>query len=221
MRVLLVEDSKRLQRSISRGLRKEGFKVDVTGEGNEGLWYVESFDYDVIVLDLMLPGLDGLSILRQMRKKQRPASVLILSARDTIDDRVEGLEAGADDYLVKPFAFEELLARIRALIRRRYGVKQNTLSLGRLQIDLEKRLVSHGKKLLELPPREYSVLELLALRKGSVVSRAEIEEHIYDEQKELMSNVVDAAISTLRKELKKVGMGSLIKTRRKAGYIIE
>ena len=221
MRVLLVEDSKRLQRSISRGLRKEGFKVDVTGEGNEGLWYVESFDYDVIVLDLMLPGLDGLSILRQMRKKQRPASVLILSARDTIDDRVEGLEAGADDYLVKPFAFEELLARVRALIRRRYGVKQNTLSLGRLQIDLEKRLVSHGKKLLELPPREYSVLELLALRKGSVVSRAEIEEHIYDEQKELMSNVVDAAISTLRKELKKVGMGSLIKTRRKAGYIIE
>jgi len=221
MRVLLVEDSKRLQRSISRGLRKEGFKVDVTGEGNEGLWYVESFDYDVIVLDLMLPGLDGLSILRQMRKKQRPASVLILSARDAIEDRVEGLEAGADDYLVKPFAFEELLARVRALIRRRYGVKQNTFSLGRLQIDLEKRLVSHGKKLLELPPREYSVLELLALRKGSVVSRAEIEEHIYDEQKELMSNVVDAAISTLRKELKKVGMGALIKTRRKAGYIIE
>ena len=221
MRILLVEDSKRLQRSISRGLRKEGFKVDVTGEGNEGLWYVESFDYDVIVLDLMLPGLDGLSILRQMRKKQRPASVLILSARDTVDDRVEGLETGADDYLVKPFAFEELLARIRALIRRRYGVKQNIISFGKLQIDLEKRTVSYGKKILELPPREYAVLELLALRKGSVVSRAEIEEHIYDERNDLMSNVVDAAISVLRKELKKIGKESLIKTRRKAGYIIE
>jgi DNA-binding response OmpR family regulator len=221
MRILLVEDSKRLQRSISRGLRKEGFKVDVTGEGNEGLWYVESFDYDVIILDLMLPGLDGLSILRTMREKERPASVLILSAKDTVDDRVEGLETGADDYLVKPFAFEELLARIRALIRRRYGAKQNIIAFGKLQIDLEKRIASWGKKVLELPPREYAILELLALRKGTVVSRAEIEEHVYDEQKDLMSNVVDAAISTLRKELKKIGEGSLIKTRRKAGYIIE
>jgi DNA-binding response OmpR family regulator len=221
MRILLVEDSERLQRSISRGLRKEGFKVDVTGDGKEGLWYVESFDYDVIVLDLMLPGLDGLSILRQMRKKQRPASVLILSARDTVDDRVEGLETGADDYLTKPFAFEELLARIRALIRRRYGVKHNQISIGRLQIDMEKRSASCGAKILELAPREYALLELLALRKGSVVSRAEIEEHLYDEQKDLMSNVVDAAISSLRKEFKKIGEDSLIKTRRKAGYIIE
>ena len=129
MRILLIEDSARLQRSISKGLKKEGFKVDVTGDGNDGLWYVESFDYDVIVLDLMLPGLDGMSILRAMRQKERRASVLILSAKDTVDDRVEGLEAGADDYLVKPFAFEELLARIRALIRRRYGVKQNAISL--------------------------------------------------------------------------------------------
>jgi DNA-binding response OmpR family regulator len=198
MRILLVEDSKRLQRSISKGLRKEGFKVD-----------------------LMLPGLDGLSILRTMREKQRPASVLILSAKDTVDDRVEGLETGADDYLVKPFAFEELLARVRALIRRRYGVKHKIIAFDRLKIDLEKRMVSQGKKHLELPPREYAILELLALRKGTVVSRAEIEEHVYDEQKDLMSNVVDAAVSNLRKELKKIGQGSLIKTRRKAGYFIE
>jgi len=202
-------------------LRKEGFKIDVTGDGNDGLWYAESFDYDVIILDLMLPGLDGLSILRAIRAKERPASVLILSAKDTVDDRVEGLETGADDYLVKPFAFEELLARIRALIRRRYRVKHNVLSFGALQIDLERRLAACGETILKLPPREYAILELLALRQGTVVSRAEIEEHIYDEQQDLMSNVVDAAISTLRKELRKSGQKSLIKTRRKAGYIIE
>ncbi len=221
MRILLIEDSKRLQRSISMGLRKKGFKVDVTGDGTEGLWFADSFDYDVIVLDLMLPGLDGLSILRELRQKQKPASVLILSAKDTVEDRVEGLQAGADDYLVKPFAYDELLARVRALVRRRYGVKQNIISVGTLHIDVDKRRVTCGKKLLDLPPREYAVLELLALRKGSVVSRAEIEEHVYDERTEPMSNVVDAAVSSLRKELEKVGEPSLIRTRRKAGYIIE
>ncbi|GAB4331757.1 MAG: response regulator transcription factor [Candidatus Abyssubacteria bacterium] len=221
MRILLVEDSKRLQKSISIGLRKEGFKVDATGDGNEGLWFAESFDYDVVILDLMLPGLDGLSILREVRRKHRPASVLILSAKDTVEDRVEGLEAGADDYLVKPFAFEELLARIRALIRRRYGIKQDLISIGELQINTATRKVSRRGTTIDLPPREYNLLELLALRRGTVVSRAEIEEHIYDERKEPMSNVVDAAVSSLRKKLGEVGAPSLIKTRPKAGYIIE
>jgi DNA-binding response OmpR family regulator len=221
VRVLLIEDSKRLQRAISIGLRKEGFKVDMTGDGNEGLWFVESFDYDVIVLDLMLPGLDGLSILRKLRERQRPASVLILSAKDTVEDRVEGLQAGADDYLVKPFAFEELLARVRSLIRRRYDVRQDVICVGKLQINLASRTVICSNKVIELPPREYTLLEFLALRRGTVVSRMEIEEHIYDDRKELMSNVVDAAISSLRKELKRIGEGSLIKTRQKAGYIIE
>jgi DNA-binding response OmpR family regulator len=203
------------------GLRGEGFKVDATGDGNEGLWFVESFDYDVVVLDLMLPGLDGLSILRRMRKKKRPASVLILSAKDTVEDRVEGLQTGADDYLVKPFAFEELLARIRSLIRRRYGIKQNIIAIGNLHIDTATRILRHGKRVIELPPREYALLEFLALRRGTVVSRTEIEEHIYDERVEPMSNVVDAAVSSLRKELAKAGEPTLIKTRRKAGYIIE
>jgi DNA-binding response OmpR family regulator len=221
MRVLLVEDSKRLQRSISIGLRREGFKVDATSDGNEGLWFAESFDYDVVILDLMLPGLDGLSILRQLRQERRPASVLILSAKDTVEDRVKGLETGADDYLVKPFAFEELLARIRALIRRRYGAKQDIICIGELQIDTATRTVSHSGMVVELPPREYNLLEYLALRRGTVVSRAEIEEHIYDERREPMSNVVDAAVSSLRKRLWEVGELSLIKTRPKAGYIIE
>lgn len=218
---MVIEDSERLQRAISLGLRKEGFKVDTTGDGKEGLWFVESFDYDVVILDLMLPGLDGLSILRGLRQEQRPAGVLILSARDTVEDRVKGLQAGADDYLVKPFAFEELLARVRSLIRRRYDIKQNVIQLNRIRIDLPSRTVTCGGKVVELPPREYSLLEFLALRRGTVVSRTEIEEHIYDERTDPMSNVVDAAISSLRKELKKAGEGSLIRTRRKAGYIIE
>lgn len=221
MRILLIEDSKRLQRAILFGLQKEGFKVDTTGDGNEGLWFVESFDYDVVILDLMLPGLDGLSILRELRRKQKPTSVLILSAKDTVEERVEGLQAGADDYLVKPFAFEELLARVRSLVRRRYGIKQNMIQVGNLQINLTSRTVIYKKKGVDLPPREYALLEFLALRRGTVVSRMEIEEHIYDDHKELMSNVVDAAVSSLRKELRKIGEGSLIKTRQKAGYIIE
>jgi DNA-binding response OmpR family regulator len=221
MRVLLIEDSERLQRSIAAGLRKEGFKVDATGDGNEGLWFGESFDYDVVILDLMLPGLDGLSILRQLRRKQRPASVLILSAKDTVEDRVEGLQTGADDYLVKPFAFEELLARIRSLIRRRYHVKQDLISIGKLRINMATRTVSRGETVIQLPPREYALLEFLALRRGTVVGRMEIEEHIYDERRPPLSNVVDSAIASLRKKLGQAGEPSLIKTQRKAGYIIE
>lgn len=221
MRILLIEDSKRLQRALTIGLRKAGFQIDVTGEGKEGLWFAESFDYDVIILDLMLPGLDGLSILRRIRRKQRPAQVLILSAKDTVKDRVNGLQAGADDYLIKPFALEELLARLQALIRRRYGIKENIISLGDLKIDLVKRSVTRYGEMIELPPREYRLLQFLALEKGRVVSRTEIEEHIYDERAEPTSNVVDAAICFLRRMIDKPGTPSLIKTHRGMGYIIE
>ena len=221
MRILLIEDSQRLRRSISMGLRKAGFKVDATGEGREGLWYAESFDYDVIILDLMLPGLDGISILRRIRRRQSPAQVLILSAKDTVEDRVHGLNTGADDYLVKPFAFEELLARLQALVRRRYGIKENIISIGDIQIDTAKRTVSRSGKTIELAPREYSLLQFLALRRGNLVTRTEIEEHIYDERAEPMSNVVDAAICNLRKAIDRPGKVSFIKTRRGMGYIIE
>jgi DNA-binding response OmpR family regulator len=221
MRILLIEDSRRLRRAVSLGLRKAGFRVDATGEGREGLWYAESHDYDVIILDLMLPGLDGISILRRIRRKQRPSRVLILSAKDTVADRVAGLETGADDYLVKPFAFEELLARLQALIRRRYEIKRNIISIGEIRIDTAKRIVSRAGQTIELPPREYSLLHFLVLQQGRVVSRTEIEEHIYDERAEPMSNVVDAAICALRKALDRPGTASLIKTRRGMGYIIE
>lgn len=221
MRLLLIEDSKRLQRALTMGLQKAGFKIDVTGEGREGLWFAESFDYDVIILDLMLPGLDGLSILRRIRRKKRSAQVLILSAKDTVKDRVNGLQTGADDYLIKPFAFEELLARLQSLLRRRYGIKHNIINLGDLQIDLAKRSVTRSGATLELPPREYALLQFLALQKGRVVSRTEIEEHTYDERADPTSNVVDASICLLRKTIDKPGTPSLIKTRRGMGYIVE
>lgn len=221
MRILLIEDSKRLRRSITLGLKQAGYKVDATGDGEEGLWYAESYNYDVVILDLMLPGMNGLEILRRLREQGRNLHVLILSAKDTVEDRVRGLQAGADDYLIKPFAFQELLARVQALVRRRYGVKNNLITIGELEIDLAKREVKRAGKNLELPPREFALLEFLALRRGTVVSRSEIEEHLYDENTELISNVVDAAICSLRKKIDKPGEPSLIKTRRGIGYIIE
>ncbi|MBI1390503.1 MAG: response regulator [bacterium] len=221
MRILLIEDSVKLQRSISAGLRNRGFRVDVTGDGTDGLWRAQTLDYDAIILDLMLPGLDGLSLLRELRRQKKEVHVLILSARDTVEDRVTGLSEGADDYLIKPFAFEELLARVQALIRRRYGIKQTVIPIGRAELDLAgKSLVLNGVR-VELPPREYALFELLALKRGAVVSRKEIEEHIYDDLAEPSSNVVDAAVCSLRKLLDIHGIGVAITTRRGMGYLID
>lgn len=220
MRLLLIEDSPRLQRSISAGLRKAGYAVDVSGDGHEGLWYATSNDYDVIVLDLMLPGLDGRTILGKLREAGKNTHVLILTAKDTVEDRVEGLRAGADDYLVKPFAFDELLARIEALARRAYGVKRSTLRVGDLEIDFTRRSARRGSALLELPPREFALLEYLALRTGQLVTRAQIEAHIYDDKVEPMSNVVESAICSLRRKIDPPGGPSLIHTRRGMGYLL-
>jgi DNA-binding response OmpR family regulator len=221
MRVLLIEDSVRLQRSITMGLKKEGYRVDASGDGEEGLWYIESFDYDVVILDIMLPGLDGLSLLNKIREKGNTVHVLILSARDTLEDRVKGLETGADDYLVKPFAFQELLARVQALVRRKYTAKSNIISVGDLEIDLNRRLINKNNRPVNLPPREFLLLEYLVLNKGKAVSRTSIEEHIYDEKADPFSNVIDAAVCSLRKKIDIKGEKSLIKTIRGYGYIIE
>jgi DNA-binding response OmpR family regulator len=221
MRVLLVEDSRRLRQAVGTGLRRAGYAVDVAGDGDEGLWYAESNDYDVIVLDLMLPGTDGLTVLERLREGGKSTHVLILTAKDTVEDRVHGLQAGADDYLVKPFAFEELLARVQALARRAHGVKTSQIVLGDLVVDLAARTVRRADRLIDLRPREYALLELLALRRGEVVSRSEIEHHIYDDRAEPMSNVVDAAVYALRKKIDVPGRLSLIQTRRGMGYLIE
>jgi DNA-binding response OmpR family regulator len=220
MRVLLVEDSLRLQTSVAHGLRRSGYAVDVTSDGEEGLWLAESNDYDVIILDLMLPGLDGMTLLKRLRAEERGTHVLILTARDTVDDRVDGLHAGADDYLVKPFALEELLARVQALCRRSYRRKNPQIEIDDLRIDTATRTVVRRGKAIELTPREFMLLEYLALRQGQVVSRPEIEAHLYPDAAELMSNVIDSAICTLRKKITAPGAAPLIHTRRGMGYVL-
>lgn len=219
MRVLLIEDSPRLQDAVGRGLRCAGYVVDVTGDGKEGLWLAQSNDYDAIILDLMLPGLDGLTLLRRLRAGKHEAPVLILTAKDTVEDRVRGLEQGADDYLIKPFAFAELLARVQTLCRRRYGRKNTPLVIGGLHIDSVTRTVKHGKRIIDLTPREFSLLEYLALRRGEVVCRTDIEQHLYGENADLMSNTVDSAICTLRRKLGTTA--PLIQTRRAQGYVLQ
>lgn len=221
MKVLLVEDYVPLRKSVARGLQEAGFAVDATGDGEEGLWYARSGDYDVIVLDLMLPKVDGLTILRRLREREDPVPVLILTARDTVPDRVRGLDLGADDYLVKPFAFEEFLARVRALVRRKYETRSPSVQVGDLTVDTSRRTARRGGRTIELTPREYALLELLALRAGQVVSRTEIWEHLYDFAAEPASNVIDVYIGHLRKRLEAGGRPRLIHTRRGLGYVLD
>ena len=220
MRVLVVEDSKRLRMYVRKGLQLAGCVVDVAEDGEDGLWHALEHEYDVVILDLMLPKLGGMGVLRRLREQRKKTHVLILTAKDTVADRVNGLEHGADDYLVKPFAFEELLARVQALARRKYGKKHTTLEIGGLAIDTVRRVVTRGDDVLDLRPREYALLELLAFREGEIVSRSEIEQHIYDEWVEPSSNVVESAICILRKKIDPVGGPSLIETRRGAGYVL-
>jgi DNA-binding response OmpR family regulator len=217
MRVLFVEDSQILLRTVRRALRHEGFAVDTATDGEEGLAALEVSDYDVLVLDIMLPKLDGLALLRRLRAAGKTTHVLLLTARDTVADRVEGLRQGADDYLVKPFALAELIERVKALCRRAYGEKSGKVHLGSLELDLSGRRVLRDGADVELTAREWRLLEYLVLRRGQVVPRSEIEAHIYDELVEPMSNVVDTAVYNLRR---KIG-ANFIHTRRGLGYVLE
>ena len=221
MKVLVVEDNEPLRRSISQRLRESGFAVDETGDGPEGLWLATENKYAVAILDLMLPGLDGIELLRKMRKQNEDSSVLIITARDQVGDRVAGLDAGADDYLVKPFALDELMARVRALTRRAHSVKNPILKVGDLEIDTRRRAASRGGEAIGLTAREYALLELLALRAGEVVSRAEIWEQLYDFNQDPESNVVDVFVAYLRRKIEREGKPKLIHTRRGMGYILE
>ncbi len=219
MRVLIVEDSESLRESLRAGLSREGFAVDVAGDGQLGLSYARNNPYDILVLDLMLPKLDGMSLLTQLQPKEDRPHVLVLTARDRVEDRVHGLNAGADDYLSKPFAFEELLARIHALVRRRYEERSGELSIGGLSVDVVARRATHAGHALDLTAREYALLEYLALRRGQTVTREEIEDHIYGVNKLPASNAVDSAICILRAKLGPEGK-DLIRTRRGQGYVL-
>ena len=221
MRVLLVEDAESLRKPVVKALRASGFAVDDTGDGEEGYWMANENPYDVILLDIMLPGMDGHTILRQLREGGNETPVLFLTAKDTIEDRVSGLRMGADDYLVKSFAIEELIARVEALGRRRYRKCTSLLKAEGLELDSGSKTVLCNGEALQLPAQLFSLLELLMLRQGEVVSRTDIEEYIYDEQAQPMSNVVDTAICALRRALKEKGFdASLIRTRRGMGYMI-
>lgn len=220
MRVLFVEDSQRLRRSVGDGLRDAGIEVDLAADGEQGYRQASEGQYDLVILDVMLPRMDGMDVLRRLRAAGRSTSVLMLTARDTVADRVAGLRGGADDYLIKPFAFDELLARIEALSRRSHSRKATPLRVGALEIDpLAKRVRISGEAVV-LTPREYALLEFLAQRTNQVVSRSEIESNIYDREADLMSNVVDSAICSLRRKLDRPGTLPVIQTRRGHGYVL-
>jgi len=218
MRVLLVEDFLPLARSVCQGLQESGYAVDLASDGAQALDCLHSAAYDGIVLDVMLPKVDGLTVLRRVREKGGDIPVLVLTARDQLDEKITGLDAGADDYLVKPFAFPELVARLRAIMRRRYGQRSNLIEAGSLTIDTAARTVTRDGGCIALSAREYAVLEYLARRRGQIVSRGDIWEHVYDFATEPSSNVVDVYIGYLRKKIDHGQGEKLIRTHRGLGY---
>jgi DNA-binding response OmpR family regulator len=220
VRALLIEDHKPLVRALRQGLEEEGFAVDVAYDGEEGDYKARTAEYDVIVLDLMLPRADGLSLLQGWRRDGIKTHVLVLTARGSIEDKVRGLDLGADDYLTKPFELEELLARLRALIRRGHQVKDPVLRIHDLEIDTAARTVKRGGHPIHLTPREYALLEFLAFHPGRVVTRTMIWEHLYDEHDENTSNVVDVYIRYLRNKIDKGFDQPLILTRWGEGYML-
>ena len=215
MRVLVVEDEPDLLSALVQALREEGYAVDSAEDGKDGLFKASGGQYNAIVLDLMLPGMDGLSVLRELRKTQT-VPVLILTARDALPDRVRGLDGGADDYLTKPFALSELLARLRALIRRSAGKADAKIELGDIVIDTATRCIFKEKQAVELTPREYALVELLALHKGELVTRSMLYDQLFDEEDDSLSNLIDVHVSNVRKKLGK----DFITTRRGEGYVI-
>jgi DNA-binding response OmpR family regulator len=220
VRVLLIEDHRPLVRALKQGLEEEGFAVDVAYDGEEGDFKAQSASYDVIILDLMLPKEDGLSLLQRWRRKGMSTHVLVLTARSGIDDKVKGLNLGADDYLTKPFELEELLARLRALVRRGHQIKDPVIRVYDLEIDTAAHTVKRGGQPVHLTPREYALLQFLAFHRGQVVSRSMIWEHLYNEEDENTSNVVDVYIRYLRNKIDKGFEPSLIMTRWGEGYLL-
>ncbi len=221
MRIILIEDERQLAQILKKGLEEAGYSVDTAYDGEEGLYMLENIPADAAVLDIMLPKMDGLTVLNRVRKKGVQTPVILLTAKDTISDKIKGLDAGADDYLAKPFDFGELLARIRSLLRRKAEVKEAVIRIADLEINTASHEVKRGNRIVPLSAREYVILEYLAYRKGNVISRTEITEHIYDEEFDLDSNVVDVYINYLRNKIDKGSRRKLIHTVRGAGYMLK
>lgn len=216
MRLLVIEDETRLLRNLAKALREEGYAVDVSADGEEGLYKAQNSDYNAVVLDVMLPKLDGWQVLERLRKT-KSTPVLMLTARDAAADRVRGLDGGADDYLIKPFDLPELFARLRALIRRAAARPTPKIVLGDVVVDTRARTVAVGDQPTALTATEYAILEYLVLQQGKVVSRTELYEHVFDEQADSLSNLLDVHVYNIRRKLAR----PLIVTRRGHGYCIE
>jgi DNA-binding response OmpR family regulator len=220
MRVLLVEDDPRIARFVAQGLREQTYAVDVTGDGEDALYKLSVNDYDAVILDVMIPGRDGLEVCREMRAGGSAVPVLMLTARDAVEDRVAGLDTGADDYLTKPFEVAEMLARLRALLRRGHAVSTLVITVADLIIDTRAHRVTRGGRPVELTAKEYALLEYLARERGRVLGRAEIAEHVWDENFDPMSNLIDVNINRLRRKIDDGFAAPLIHTRRGEGYLL-
>ena len=219
MRILLVEDEPDAALLIAKGLREQAFAVDIAGDGEHALRQADETNYDAIILDVMLPRRDGLSVCRQIRARGALTPILLLTALDAVDARIQGLDNGADDYLTKPFAFGELLARLRAIIRRgSRPIVPEILTVANLTIDTRTREAKRGRRTIRLTAREYALLEFFARRAGEVIGRPEIAEHVWDEQYDQFSNVIDVYVQRLRRKLDAEGERPLIVTRRGEGY---
>lgn len=221
MKVLVIEDEKRLANLLKKGLEEHAFAVDLCFDGAEGLFQAETAPYDAIVLDVMLPKMDGFAVLAKLRGKGLDVPVIMLTARGEVENRIKGLNSGADDYLPKPFDFAELLARLTAVIRRSKGRPDSHLQIAGLRIDLNAKTVSRDGEPVQLSQKEYAILEYLALNRGKVISRTEFSEHVYDMNFDLDSNIIDVFINRLRKKIDKDHDKPLIQTRRGEGYFIE
>ncbi len=220
MKLLVIEDSDRLRRSLVAGFTRLGYAVDESADGESGLNYVLANNYDVVILDLMLPGMDGLSVLKKLRSKHDKTHVLILSAKGEVDDRVQGLNAGADDYMIKPFAFDELHARLLTLTRRKHNVKSPVICIGSLLINTLMREASINNVKLSLTPTEYLVLEYLSLNANRVITYSSLIDQIYNCQDIITRNTLEAHMSSLRKKLKAVNLCDFIRTQRGFGYYV-
>jgi two-component system, OmpR family, response regulator len=222
MRLLLVEDDAKLVRALQRGLSREGYAVDLASSGDEALEQARSYEYDAVVLDVMLPGRDGFAVCRELRKREQWVPVLMLTARDHVRDRIRGLDAGADDYMVKPFDFGEMLARLRALTRRGPSERPAVIEIGDLYIDPAAHVVTRAGRNVELTPREFALLLFLARRAGEVVPRTELLEHVWDESEDGSTNVVDVYVGYLRRKLERpFRRRPLIRTVRGVGFMVE
>jgi two-component response regulator czcR len=221
MRILVVEDEKDLNNIITKHLKKNNFSVDSVFNGEEALEYLDYGTYDLIILDIMLPKVNGYEVIKKLRENKNEIAVLMLTARDSVEDKIKGLDLGADDYLIKPFDFGELLARIRALVRRKYGNTSNTMEIDDLCIDIAKKTVVRGGKNIELTGKEYEVLEYLIQNKGHVLSRDKIRDSVWDYGYEGESNIIDVLIKNIRKKIDIGNSKQLIHTKRGLGYVLK